>query len=449
MTITEAIVDAFSTVVGANHVITDETQLNNNSRDCYWYSPVLKPQLDEKTGDLIVRPGTVDELVDVIRVAHQHQLPITMRGAATGNYGQSVPLHGGLVLSTKRLDRIIELTPDHARVETGTLLITMEKAARKIGAELRFYPSTLMTATAGGFLAGGSGGVGSITWGTLWDPGNVLAATVVTVEAEPRVLTITDAEELKGVIHNCGLSCIIADLTLALAPAQPWSQYVVSFPTFDDALRSGQALAHDETLPKRLLTLLEWPIPSFFRQLVRVDASPEGRAQMLLMTTAGQEEVQQRVNANGGILHWSSAPEEYLNGALLLSDFSWNHTTLWAMKADSRWTYLQDQFDPDRLFEQLKLRKAKYGDDVLEHIEFMIFQGRMYPQGLSLVRFHSKEQLWELMAYCEEIGIWNANPHTHYLDEDVRWNGQPLLDAKAAWDPAGLLNPGHLKRVNA
>jgi hypothetical protein len=262
------------------------------------------------------------------------------------------------------------------------------------------------------------------------------------------VLTITDAEELKGVIHNCGLSGIITDLTFPLAPAKPWSQYVVSFPTFADALRCGQALAYDAALDKRLVTLLEWPIPSFFRQLVRVDASPEGRAQMLLMLTISQEEVQQRVNGYGGILHWSSAPEEYLNGALLLSDFSWNHTTLWAMKADSRWTYLQDQFDPDRVLEQVQLRKARYGDDVLEHIEFMIFQGRMYPQGLSLVRFHSKEQLWELMEYCETIGIWNANPHTHFLDEDVRWNGQPLLDAKAQWDPAGLLNPGHLKQLS-
>jgi len=448
MAISETILRDFVAAVGTTHVITDAVQLNHNSRDCYWYSPVLKPQLEEKVGDVIVRPGTVAELIDVIKIAFREKVPITMRGAATGNYGQSVPLQGGLVINTKRLDRIIELTPQFAHVEAGTLLITIEKAARKIDAELRFYPSTLMSATAGGFLAGGSGGVGSVTWGTLWDPGNVLGATVVTVEAEPRVLTITDAEALKGVIHNCGLSCVITDLTFALAPAKPWSQYVVSFATFEDALRCGQALAHDETMDKRLLTVLEWPIPSFFRQLVRVDASPEDRAQMLLMMTVGQEEMQRLVNPYGGILHWSSDPEEYLNGALLLSDFSWNHTTLWAMKADSRWTYLQDQFDPDRLFEQLKLRKARYGDDLLEHIEFMKFQGRMYPQGLSLVRFHSKEQLWELMDYCEEIGIWNANPHTHFLDEDVRWNGQPLLDAKAEWDPASLLNPGHLKRMN-
>lgn len=440
---------ALAAVVGADHVITDAAQLENNSRDCYWYSPVLKPQLDGKVGEVIVRPGTLDELVATIAVAVRAQLPITLRGAATGNYGQSVPLRGGLVLNTRRLDKILSLTQDEARVETGVVLNTIEHAARKIGAELRFYPSTLLTATAGGFLAGGSGGVGSITWGTLWDDDNVRGATIVTIEETPRILTITDPEELQGVIHNCGLSCVIADLTFALAPAQPWAQYVVSFDTFDAGLRCGEALAHDPTLAKRLITVLEWPIPSFFRQLVRAGASPEGKAQMLLMLTIEQAELQQQVAPFGGVVNWSSPTEDYLKRGLLLSDFSWNHTTLWAMKVDENITYLQDQFDPERVYEQLRLRKERYGDQILEHIEFMKFRGKLYPQGLSLVRYQNRDQLWELMNYCDEIGIWIANPHTHYLDEDVRWNGQTLLDAKARWDPQGLLNPGHLKRLES
>ncbi len=45
----------------------------------------------------------------------------------------------------------------------------------------------------------------------------------MTVEAEPQIIPITDAEALRGVIHNCGLTCLILDLTLALAPAQPGS----------------------------------------------------------------------------------------------------------------------------------------------------------------------------------------------------------------------------------
>jgi FAD/FMN-containing dehydrogenase len=42
-----------------------------------------------------------------------------------------------------------------------------------------------------------------------------------------------------------------------------------------------------------------------------------------------------------------------------------------------------------------------------------------------------------------------ADPHSYFLDNDVRWNGQPILDAKRDWDPHGLLNPGKLKVLEA
>ena len=148
-----------------------------------------------------------------------------------------------------------------------------------------------------------------------------------------------------------------------------------------------------------------------------------------------------------GRLTWHSPHSKYhATGALMLSDYSWNHTTLWARKADARWTYLQDQMssEPGKFLEQLRARKARYGAMLLEHIEFTRFRGTLLPQGMTLVRYESREQLWELMAYCESIGMWVANPHTHRLDEDVRWNGQPILDAKKLWDPHNLLNPGHL-----
>ena len=59
-----------------------------------------------------------------------------------------------------------------------------------------------------------------------------------------------------------------------------------------------------------------------------------------------------------------------------LTDFSWNHTTLWAMKADENFTYLQDLFDSEKVYEELAQRKARYGDQILEHIEFMQFRGK-------------------------------------------------------------------------
>ena len=445
--ITETTLTQLRRIVGAENVITHPNILQHGSRDFYWFSPVLKPQLDDKQADVIVHPPTVESLREVVALAVREEIPITPRGAGTGNYGQGVPLQGGILVNTKLLNQILQITPDQVQVQAGAILERVEHAVRQTGSELRFFPSTLPTATAGGFLAGGSGGIGSITWGTLWDDDNVRGATIMTIEAEPRLQTIDDPVALQGIIHNCGLTCFIVDLTLALAPAQPYQQYVVACADFEAALRFGESLAYDEGLIKRLVTVLEWPIPSYFQQLVKAEACPEGQAILLLHLALEPAALQARATEYGGQITWHSRHANDQRGGLQLSDFSWNHTTLWAMKADTTLTYLQDQFDPNKVYDQLRQRKARYGDIIQEHIEFMKFRGVMYPQGLSLVRYQSQEALEELMAYCESIGIWVANPHTHYLDEDVRWNGQPILDAKATWDPQGLLNPGHLRSL--
>ena len=447
MPVSSTFVDQLRSILGPEQIDSAPASLQHNSRDYYWYSPILKPLLDDKAAELIVRPRTVEELVQVVAAAVAERVPITPQGAATGNYGQGIPMQGGVIITTRQLTRILELTSKSARVEAGVVLKNIETAARQIGSELRFFPSTLMTATAGGFLAGGAGGIGSVTWGTIWDPGNVLAVTVMTVEKTPRILTVTDQEEMQGIIHSCGLTCIITDLTFALAPAQPWQQYVAAFDSFEEGLRFGEHLAYDDATAKRLVTILDWPIPSFFRQLVRDNACPEGKAIALLHLTVDEAELAERLAPFDGRITWHSPHRAYLTAGWQLSDFSWNHTTLWALKTDPTITYLQDQFDPERVYEQLRQRRERYPDDFLEHIEFMKFRGRMYPQGLTLVRFRSPARLQELMDYCESIGIWLANPHTHYLDDDVRWNGQPILDARQRLDPYGLLNPGHLRSL--
>lgn len=441
------VIEELQAIVGAGQVITETGALLHGSRDFYWFSPVLKPKLDAKSADAIVRPQSVEALSAVVSLAVKMGIPLTPRGAGTGNYGQSVPMQGGIVLNLKDLDEILDVSPQAMRVQTGTLLITMEEEARTVGAELRFFPSTIQTATAGGFLAGGSGGVGSVTWGTLWDEGNVLAATIMTIEADPQLLTVSGVTDLQAVIHNCGLSCLIVDLTLSLAPSRAWSQTVAAFDSLDQALAFGESLAYDDLVQKRLVSVLDWPIPSYFRQLVRDGACPEGRSLALLQLTMSQEELARRAAPYSGQLTWHSPPEHYLRKGWQLSDFSWNHTTLWVMKTDNSITYLQDQFDRDRLYEQTRLRRERFGADIMEHIEFMKWQGRVVPQGLGLVRYRSAQQLQMVMNYCESIGIWIANPHTHYLDEDVRWNGQPILDARQRWDPQGLLNPGHLRSL--
>lgn len=69
-------------------VSTAPQVVNRLSRDFYWYSPVLRRQLDGKFADVVVHPVTVQEIQDVLRYCYANDIPVTPRGAGTGNYGQ-------------------------------------------------------------------------------------------------------------------------------------------------------------------------------------------------------------------------------------------------------------------------------------------------------------------------------------------------------------------------
>ncbi len=155
------------------------------SRDFYWYSPVLRKQLDGKVAEVVVQPLNADRNSKRAALLLRTRIfPSPLRGAGTGNYGQAVPLQGGVVLDLTRMDQIEAIQPDGVAVcQPGVRLGVLENEARKAGWELRCYPSTIVKASLGGFLGGGSGGIGSVANGNLRDFETVRALEVVTMEA--------------------------------------------------------------------------------------------------------------------------------------------------------------------------------------------------------------------------------------------------------------------------
>ena len=237
---------ALSAILGdASRVLTQPQVVEQLSRDFYWYSPVLRKQLDGKVGDLVVQPLTAHEIQNVLRYCHAHDIPVTVRGAGTGNYGQAVPLRGGMVLDLARMDQIEAIQSDGVAVcQPGARLGVLENEARKCGWELRCYPSTIIKATVGGFLGGGSGGIGSVAHGNLRDFETVRAIEVVTMEAEPRVV-LHEGEAVHEILHAWGTNGVITRIWLALAPAVEWSQCAVAFDTFDAAFDFSERIANE------------------------------------------------------------------------------------------------------------------------------------------------------------------------------------------------------------
>src|SRR5580658_3880555 len=181
---------ALARILGEDsRVLTQPQVVERLSRDFYWYSPVLRKQLDGKIADVVVHALTVKEIQDVLAYCYANEIPVTARGAGTGNYGQAVPLHGGVLLDLSRMDQIEAIDGDGVAVcQPGVRLGVLEGEARKVGWELRCYPSTVVKASVGGFLGGGSGGIGSVAHGGLRDFNTVRALEVVTMETQPRVV---------------------------------------------------------------------------------------------------------------------------------------------------------------------------------------------------------------------------------------------------------------------
>jgi hypothetical protein len=414
--------------------------VNRLSRDFYWYSPVLRKQLDGKVADVVVHPLTVQEIQNVLRYCYAHDIPVTARGAGTGNYGQAVPLHGGVLLDLSRMDEIESITSDGVAIcQPGVRLGVLEGEARKVGWELRCYPSTVAKASVGGFLGGGSGGIGSVAHGGLRDFATVRALDVVTMEESPRLIH-HEGEAIHEILHAWGTNGIITRIWLALTPAVEWGQCVVAFDTFDEAFDFSERVAVSDEWTKRLVTTFEWPIPSFFTPVNTVVL--KGKALIFFMIA---EDQRTKLEAAGGTVTFS-APYAGLRSVPLLSDYTWNHTTLWAMKFDPAYTYLQCGFDAVAARSQFARLKQRFGDEFLLHIEFMKNgQGVVFPGSIPVVRFGSEERLNEMIDYCREIGVGVANPHVNNVEGGGRYRSDNVqLMAKYKYDIKGLLNPGKM-----
>ena len=105
--------------------ISDRALVRQKSRDFFWYSPVLNEKLKGVRGDLVVCPTSEEEVVRTLAYCHAHRIAVTPRGAGTGNYGQAMPLQGGVVLDLSRLDRFLWLRDGVARVQAGLKLIDL------------------------------------------------------------------------------------------------------------------------------------------------------------------------------------------------------------------------------------------------------------------------------------------------------------------------------------
>ncbi|MGB7248121.1 MAG: FAD-binding oxidoreductase [Phormidesmis sp.] len=423
--------------------LLEPAQLAKLSKDYYYFSPILAAQLKDKMGDLVACPKSEADVLTVVRACVAAKVPLTVRGAGTGNYGQAIPLAGGVILDLSGMNAVKWIKPGIACVEPGAKLAAIDRLSRPQGWEIRMAPSTYRTATIGGFISGGSGGIGSILYGQLADRGNLHAVRVVTVEDTPRIIELR-GDAVQQVSHAYGTNGIITELEIPLGPAYPWADVIVSFDDFMQAAQFGQALGDADGIIKKLISVHAWPIPSYFTALQ--SSLPTGKtAALLIVSDADLQALSELVNEYSGRITDQKEAQATNKGAAI-SEFTWNHTTLHARNVDERLTYLQTVFPYDPSLQLVQHMHEHFGEEVMMHLEYIRVGGNVLPAALQLVRYSTAERLNEIIRYHEEKGAFIANPHTYVLEDGGRKTiDENQLRFKEQVDPYGLLNPGKMR----
>jgi len=149
-------------IAGANHVVTAREDLL-----CYSYDGTGQ----EFMPSAVIFPGSAAEISAIMKLANQALIPVIPRGAGTGMTGGSLPVKGGLVLVTSRLNRILEIDAENqvAEVEPGVITGQFQAAVKKLGLFYPPDPASHDFCTMGGNVAECSGGPSAVKYGVTRD----------------------------------------------------------------------------------------------------------------------------------------------------------------------------------------------------------------------------------------------------------------------------------------
>ncbi|MDB5953805.1 FAD-binding oxidoreductase [Ramlibacter sp.] len=427
--------------------VTEPPRIARLSQDFSWFSPVLKRQLAGKVADAAVRPRSEEEIVRLVSLCAKLRVPITVRGTGTGNYGQAVPLHGGVVMDLSGYNGFLWGRDGAGRAQAGMRLADFENETRTACAiELRCMPSTYRSATLGGLFGGGFGGVGSINYGPLAARGNILGVKAITIEEQPRIIELRGADAL-AMHHLWGTNGLVLEIELALAPAVPWNEYLVVFDGFDAALDFGNAIANAPGISKREVGFFSAPVAERLKPLA--EFLPAGTHAIVLALAPASESAMLELAAQfGGRVTYRKEAAEIARTRRTLLEFTWNHTTLVALKTDPDITYLQCAFTAGQHLEQVRRMETKLAGEVLMHAEFIRnMDGQVTCTSLPLVRFTTEERLQEIIECYRDNGVRVNDPHV-FIVEDGKAGGdlpEAAIAAKRRFDPHNLLNPGKVR----
>ena len=232
-------VGAFQSIVGAEFVFNDTATISAFAKDeteDLFFAP-----------DLVIKPKTTAEIAAIMKVCNNHKIPVTPRGAGTGLSGGALPRFGGIVLSTERLNSIIEIDAQNLQVTTepGVITEVLQNAVKEKGLFYPPDPSSRGSCFIGGNIAENSGGPKAVKYGVVKD--YVLNLELVLPTGE---VIWTGANVLKNstgynltqlIVGSEGTLGIVTKIVLKLLPYPKYELLMLA--PFKDLEKAGAAVS--------------------------------------------------------------------------------------------------------------------------------------------------------------------------------------------------------------
>ncbi|BBY24159.1 FAD-binding oxidoreductase [Mycobacterium stomatepiae] len=421
-------VDELVGAAGEDSVRIDLAARQRASKDFAWLSPILARDLPDVIADVVVRPRHREQIPAILAVAYRHRIPLVPRGRGTGNYGQAVPLHGGIVLDLSDCRTVLSIDDEFVIAEAGCTFEQLESELTAVGREVAVMPSTA-TSTIGGFLSGGNQGIGSIEHGSIWD-GWVHELTIVGCQPQPQPLQVS-GEGLRRHLHAFGTTGVITTVTLRHSAKRDRTALFGSFTTMKQAAHAGQQLMDLPQLPRAIsvddeAAYRHYPQHSgmvgavLLRTILDVDQVDAARA---IVVAAGGQVTATDVKAIGAI-----------------SRSVYNHTTVMVARGRPGTTAVQIRGNAIIDHEEDVRRVLP---EVCIHLDGNAPAG--YGKGFSGLLFSQwidDATLARGIGALRELGVRVVSPHTWMVGS--HGGLEHYQAASAQHDPLGLLNPGKL-----
>ena len=238
----EALLDKLRAALGAAHVLTGADR-----------SPFV---VEGRTPDAVVFPGSTEEIATVVRHAAAAGVPVLAWGGGTAASVGPPPARGGLVLSLRRLARVVEHEPGDltVTVEAGLTLDGLQSALRARGQWLSLDPPDGERATIGGLIAANASGPRRHLYGTVRDL--LIGLTVVIADGSvvrgggKVVKNVAGYDLPKLFVGSCGTLGIVVSATFKLRPLPEDERLVaVSFESLKECGAAARAVLGGDLIP--------------------------------------------------------------------------------------------------------------------------------------------------------------------------------------------------------